>query len=77
MNRRARRLYLMGEKSCLKSADARDAGKKLTFMAFYPRVYVVYRRVYILLCSWCSWCWEAFNQTWHYFRQLLIRHDQT
>jgi hypothetical protein len=37
MNRRARRLYLMGEKSCLKSADARDARKKLTFMAFLKR----------------------------------------
>jgi hypothetical protein len=33
-------------------------------LAFYPRVYVVYRRVYILLCCSCSCCsWEAFNQT--------------
>jgi hypothetical protein len=38
---------------------------------FYPRVYAVNRREYILLCCcccccWC-WCWEAFNKTWHYF----------
>jgi hypothetical protein len=42
---------------------------------FYPRVYVVYRRVYILLC--CSCCWEAFNQTCQYFGRQLIKHEQT
>jgi hypothetical protein len=44
---------------------------------FYPRVYVVYRRVYILLCCCCSWCWEAFNQTCQYIGLRLIKHDQT
>jgi hypothetical protein len=47
---------------------------------FYPRVYVVYRRVYILLCCCsCSCCcsWEAFNQTWQYIGWQLIKHDQT
>jgi hypothetical protein len=48
-----------------------------TAMFFYPRVYVVYRRVYILLCCWGSWCWEAFNQTCQYIGRRLIKHDQT
>jgi hypothetical protein len=50
------------------------------FQTFYPRVYVVYRRVYILLCCWCCWCcWccDAFNQTCQYIGQQLIKHDQT
>jgi hypothetical protein len=35
-----------------------------TLTYFYPRVYEVYRRVYILLCCCC--CWHgSFNQTWH------------
>jgi hypothetical protein len=43
---------------------------------FYTRVYLVYRRVYILLCySCCSW--EAFNQTGQYIVRQLIKHDQT
>jgi hypothetical protein len=44
--------------------------------SFYPRVYVVYRRVYILLCC-CSCSWEVFNQTCQYFGRQLIKHDQT
>jgi hypothetical protein len=49
--------------------------KEAKEIAFYPRVYVVYRRVYILLCS-CSCCfWEAFNQTCQYFGRQLVKHD--
>jgi hypothetical protein len=50
---------------------------RLKIIIFYPRVYVVYRRVYILLCCWGSWCWEAFNQTCQYIVRRLIKHDQT
>jgi hypothetical protein len=51
--------------------------RTVVYSSFYPRVYVVYRRVYILLCCCCCSCsWEAFNQTCQYIGRQLIKHDQ-
>jgi hypothetical protein len=71
--------FLPRFQSNLKQKCKQKSNDLYFFEYFYPRVYVVYRWVYILLCCCCCscCCWEAFNQTCQYFGRQLIKNDYT